>query len=269
MINIERELWPGITKAELIEYYISIADYILPHLKDRPLGLNICLNAVAQGGFFIRGMEGRAPSWATIFKTDRKHKAKGKSDTIEWLVCDNKVILVFIVNLESVDIHPWASRIDSPNVPDYIVIDLDPSDNDFNKVIDTALAAKKVFDTYKLKSFVKTSGETGLHLLIPCTGILIGASRKIAEHICKMIHEEVPDITTTNVSVNSRGNKLYIDLNQNDYADRVAAAYCVRAYHALTVSTPLDWKEVNSKLDPAAFTIKTIAKRLEKKGGFI
>ncbi len=140
LINIERELWPGITKAELIEYYISIADYILPHLKDRPLGLNICLNTAAQGGFFIRGMEGRAPSWATIFTTDRKHKAKGKSDTIEWLVCDNKATLVYIVNLESIDIHPWTSRIDSPNDPDYIVIDLDPSDDDFNKVIDTALS---------------------------------------------------------------------------------------------------------------------------------
>ncbi len=134
------------------------------------------------------------------------------------------------------------------------------------KSLTRRLAAKKVFDTYKLKSFVKTSGKTGLHLLIPCTGIAFGDSRKIAEHICKLIHEEVPDITTTNVSVNSRGNKLYIDPNQNDYADRVAAAYCVRAYHSPTVSTPLEWKEVNSKLNPHDFTIKTIAKRLEKKG---
>lgn len=96
--------------------------------------------------------------------------------------------------------------------------------------------------------------------------IVFGDSRKIAEKICTEIHELVPDITTTNVSVSSRGNRLYIDPNQNDYADRVAAAYCARAWHLPTVSTPLDWKEVTSKLSPSEFTIKTIPKRLEKKG---
>ncbi len=266
LINIERELWPGITKADLIRYYISLADYILPHLKDRPLGLNICMGSAAKGGFFIRGMEGKAPKWADIFTTERKHKAKGKSDTIEWLVCNDKATLVYLLNLESVDIHPWTSRTETPEQPDYIVIDLDPSDDDFKKVIATAQAAKKVFDKKKLISFVKTSGKTGLHLLLPCSGINFGESRKIAEKICEAIHKEVPDITTTNVSVNSRGNLLYIDPNQNDYADRVAAPYCVRAYHLPTVSTPLHWKEVNAKLNPHDFTLETMAERLTKKG---
>lgn len=134
LLNIERELWRGITKADLIQYYISIADYILPHIKDRPLGLNICLQSAAQGGFFLRGMEGHLPSWTTIFITDRKHKKKGKTNTIEWVVCNDMASLIYVVNLESIDIHPWTSRTGSPNNPDYIVIDLDPSDNDFKKV---------------------------------------------------------------------------------------------------------------------------------------
>src|SRR5665213_2426211 len=266
LVNIERELWPGVNKADLIQYYISIADYILPALKDRPLGLNICLQKTASGCFFVRGMEGRAPDWAEIFITDRKHKMKGKSDKIEWLLCNDKATLVYIVNLESIDIHPWTSRTTSANQPDYIVIDLDPSDDDFKKVIRTALAAKKLFDKHKLKSFIKTSGKTGLHLLIPCVGISFGDSRKIAETLCLEIYKLVPQITTTNVSVNSRGNLLYIDPNQNDYADRVAAAYCVRAYHLPSVSTPLEWKEVNPKLNLFDFTIKTIPERLRKKG---
>jgi bifunctional non-homologous end joining protein LigD len=181
-------------------------------------------------------------------------------------VCNDKATLVYIVNLESVDIHPWTSRISSPTSPDYIVIDLDPSDDDFNKVIKTAQAAKKVFDTHKIKSFVKTSGKTGLHLLLPCIDIPFGDSRKIAQHLCDNIHNIVPKITTTNVSVNSRANLLYLDPNQNDYADRMAAAYYVRAYHSPTVSIPLDWKEVNSKLNPGEFTIHNIAARLEKQG---
>ncbi len=90
LVNIERELWPGVTKANLIQYYVSVADYLLPHIKDRPLGLNICLQSPARGGFFIRGMEGKAPKWADLFTTERKHKKKGKSDNIEWLVCNNK-----------------------------------------------------------------------------------------------------------------------------------------------------------------------------------
>ena len=133
LINIERELWPDITKADLIQYYISIADYILLYLRDRPLGLNICLGSPAKGGFFLRGMEGHAPSWAKVFTTERKHKKPGKSDNIEWLLCNDKATLVYIVNFESIDIHPWTSRISSPTNPDYIVIDIDPSDDDFRK----------------------------------------------------------------------------------------------------------------------------------------
>jgi bifunctional non-homologous end joining protein LigD len=100
-----------------------------------------------------------------------------------------------------VDIHPCTSRIDSPVYPDYIIINLDPSDDDFQKVIDIALAAKKAFDNYKLKAFIKTSGKTGLHLLIPCMNIAFGDSRKLAVKICNGIHELVPEITTKNYRI--------------------------------------------------------------------
>ena len=95
LVNIERELWPGINKADLIQYYISVADYILPQLKDRPLGLNICLNSAAAGGFFIRGMEGRAPKWAKIFTTDRRHKMKGKSERLNgWFAMTKQPLFI-------------------------------------------------------------------------------------------------------------------------------------------------------------------------------
>ena len=111
LINIEEGFSPGVNKAKVIEYYISMADFILPQLKDRPLGLNICMSSAAAGGFFIRGMEGRAPSWAKTFTTERRHKIRGRSHGIQWLVCNNTATLVYIINLESIDIHPWASRI--------------------------------------------------------------------------------------------------------------------------------------------------------------
>ena len=265
LVNIERHIWHDITKADLIQYYISIADYIIPHLRDRPLGLNVSLYDPDKD-FFLRGMENNAPKWATIFETDRKHKMPGKSAKIKWLVCNDLATLVWIVNLECIDVHPWGARMQNPNEPDYIAIDLDPSGNDFDKVIKTALAAKTVLEKHSIKSFVKTSGKTGMHIFIPCSGIEYGQTRAIAEKICQTIHEMVPDITTLSTSTNSRGDKVYVDPSQNDYADRLAAVYCVRAYHIPTVSTPLEWKEVKPGLDPAKFNIDTIGARLKKKG---
>ncbi|HZG25503.1 MAG TPA: hypothetical protein VEZ17_13020, partial [Chitinophagaceae bacterium] len=117
-----------------------------------------------------------------------------------------------------------------------------------------------------IKSFVKTSGKTGMHIYLPCSNIEYGNARSIAENICQAIHRSVPAITTTSTSVNSRGNLLYVDPSQNDYADRLAAPYCVRSYKLPAVSTPLDWKEVKAGLDPASFNIQTISDRLAKKG---
>jgi len=265
LVNIERHVWKDLSKAELIQYYISISDYLLPYLKDRPLGINISQFDPAES-FFLRGMEGNQPEWATVFKTDRKHQKAGKSSKIEWLVCNDIATLVWIINQDCIDIHPWASRITSPNEPDYIGIDLDPSDNDFKKVIDTTLATKELLDQYKLQGFVKTSGKSGMHIYVPCTGIEYGTARTVAENMCQAIHELVPSITTVSTSVNSRGNKLYVDPSQNDYADRLAAAYCVRANYTPTVSTPLEWKEVKNGLDPQSFTIHTTSKRPAKKG---
>jgi bifunctional non-homologous end joining protein LigD len=217
-------------------------------------------------------MEGRQPSCAEIFSTKRKYPKPGKRNTIDYLVCNNTPTLLWLINLGCIDINPWSSTTSDPQHPDYIVIDLDPSDEDFKKAITTALAAKELFDKHKVKTFLKTSGKTGIHIVIPCRdfkfgeGKTKGEARIIAENICSQIHELVPEITTLNVSINSRGNKLYIDPSQNDIADTIASAYSCRPFHIPTVSTPLQWKEVKSTLDPHEFTIKTTLKRLEKKG---
>jgi bifunctional non-homologous end joining protein LigD len=268
LVNIEKVLWKSenITKADLLQYYIKVGPFILPHLKDRPIALNVNLDGPHSEGFFLRGTEGNHPSWARIYKTKRKHPKLGKSNTIEWLVCNDLATLIYVINLESIDIHPWNSRITSPNEPDYIAIDLDPSDDHFKKAIKTALVAKKLFDKHKLKSFVKTSGKSGMHLLLPCKGIGFEDARKIALYICNAINKELPSITTLSTATSKRGNKLYVDPSQNDYADRLAVAYCVRAAHHPTIATPVEWSEVNEKLNPRKFTIKTLLDRLETKG---
>jgi bifunctional non-homologous end joining protein LigD len=127
-------------------------------------------------------------------------------------------------------------------------------------------ATKQILDEAALKAFVKTSGKTGIHIYIPCRGFSFPAARTIAGNICQEIHNLLPKIRRTTLSVSARGNKLYLDPNQNDYADTVAAPYAARPYHLPSVSTPLNWKEINSRLDPAAFTIGTILKRIKSKG---
>ncbi|MCW3110512.1 MAG: hypothetical protein JWQ09_5018, partial [Segetibacter sp.] len=266
LTNVEKELWPGITKAHLIQYYHAVAPYIMPYLIDRPQSLHIKHLAATAPGMYIKDMEGHQPEWADIFTTRRKHKKKGKRNVIDYLVCNNEATLLYMVNLGCIDINPWTSRTTNYRNPDFIIIDLDPSDDDFQKVIDTAKAAKQFFDEHKLKAFPKTSGKTGLHLYLPCTGFTFPEARQIAEHICTGIHQLVPSITTTEVTITRRGNKLYIDPNQNDESDTVAAPYSARPFHHPSVSTPLDWKEINDKLDPLKFDINTIIARIEKKG---
>jgi bifunctional non-homologous end joining protein LigD len=264
--DIEREIWKGVSKMQLIQYYHEVCPFIMPHIKDRPQSLHVKpVNATAPG-MYIKDMEGRQPECAEIFSDQRKHKKAGKRDIIDYLVCSNEATLLYMVNLGCIDINPWTSRVTSTTEPDYIIIDLDPSDNDFKKAITAAEATKQILDEAALRAFVKTSGKTGIHIYLPCRGFSFPSARSIAENICSQIQKLLPKITTTTVSVSARGTKLYLDPNQNDYADTVAAPYAARPHHIPTVSTPLEWKEVNVKLDPLAFTVSTILKRIEKKG---
>jgi bifunctional non-homologous end joining protein LigD len=215
---------------------------------------------------YIKDREGHQPPCAELFTIVRRHKVKGKRDQIDYLVCQDEATLLYAVNLGCIDINPWTARIGSPFSPDFVIIDLDPSDNDFSKAIAAAKATKSVLDRYKLKGYVKTSGKTGIHIYIPVLDFTFAEARQAATFLCEEIHKLVPGITTTEISVNKRGNLLYLDPNQNDQADTVAAPYSVRPAPIPTVSTPLDWREITPKLDPSAFNMATILKRLENKG---
>jgi bifunctional non-homologous end joining protein LigD len=266
LINIEKKLWKDVTRADLIKYYHEVSEFMLPHLKDRPLSLHIKPFAPTQPGFYIKDMEGRQPKWAQVFSIERKHKKKGKRNIIDYLLCNDEASLIYTINLGCIDINPGTSRTSNYLHPDYIVIDLDPSDNDFSKAVRTAMDAKKYFTQKRLTAFPKTSGKTGIHLYIPCSGFTFTQARVIAEKICSDIHDMTPAITTTNVSVSGRKDKLYLDPNQNDEADTVAAPYSVRPASRPTVSTPLEWKEIKPDLDMNDFTIFTVGKRLKNKG---
>jgi bifunctional non-homologous end joining protein LigD len=270
--DIGRELWKGIPKGKLVLYYNSISEFILPHLMDRPQSLNLKLTHAGGPTTFIKDMENRQPSCADVFIDQRRVHKKGKRNQIDYLVCNNTETLLYMVDCGCIDINPWASRTTSPENPDYIWIDLDPTvgddpsseDQGFKKAVEIAMASREMLDRYGLKSFVKTSGKTGIHIYVPCAGINFHESRKIANAIGDEIHSITESISTRNETINQRGDNVYIDANQNDYADTIAAPYSIRPYHEALVSTPLHWKEIKSSLDRYDFNMNTIQARLKK-----
>lgn len=274
--DLERYLWEGVPKAQLVLYYHQISPYILPHITGRPQSLNLKLTHSGGPTTFIKDMENRQPECAQVFRDTRRVKKTGKRNEIDYLVCNNEETLLSMVDYGCVDINPWASRIQQPEQPDYIWIDLDPTvtktkhgsdeDRGFEKAIEVARATKEILDKYKLKAFIKTSGKTGLHIYLPCAGISFGQSRSIANRIGDEIHPLVKSISTRDETISHRGDKVYIDANQNDYADSLAAPYSIRPYHKPLVSTPLEWREVKKGLDRYDYDMLNILARVEKKG---
>jgi bifunctional non-homologous end joining protein LigD len=172
-----------------------------------------------------------------------------------------------MANLGCIEINPWNSTIEDLEKPTYTLIDLDPLDIEFSEVIKTANAVREILEESEIPSYCKTSGATGIHIYIPMGNKYnYEDTRKFAEIIAMLTNEKLPDITSVERKPEKRKGKVYLDYLQNRHGQTLASAYCVRPKPGATVSTPLKWEEVNSKLNPKNFTIKTIFRRLDKVG---
>jgi len=185
---------------------------------------------------------------------------------IDYIICNNKATLAYLNNLGCIELNPWSSTTKRLDKPDYMIIDIDPSDkNTFEQVIETALAYKKVLDKAGAVSYCKTSGATGLHIFVPMGGkYLYEQVRDFAEIISALVLEQLPEFTSMERNLKKRGNKIYLDYLQNSRGQTIAAAYSLRPHKDATVSTPLLWKEVKKGLQPSAFDIYTVPKRVKK-----
>lgn len=266
LTNQQKVYWPDekITKGELIDYYLSVADYLLPYLKDRPLSLHRFPNGIKGMSFYQKDLDlGSVPSWLKTFPV--LSESTGKH--VDYLICNNTATLAYMINLGCIEINPWLSRTAKPDYPDYIVIDLDPEDIAFEHVVDTANAVHNILEGYNIQSFVKTSGASGMHIYIP-TGAKYAyeTCRLFAEYIANEAHAQLPEVTSVIRAKSRRKKKVYIDFLQNSRGQTIAAPYSARPRPGATVSTPLHWKEVNKKLDIRNFHIGNTLKRLEKHG---
>ncbi|GEO10837.1 non-homologous end-joining DNA ligase [Segetibacter aerophilus] len=265
--NITKIYFPdeGITKGEVLEYYERMAPLIIPYLKDRPESLFRTPNGINQKGFFHKDAGDEAPSWV---KHIPLYSDSVKKD-IDYILCNDAATLVYLANLGCIEINPWHSRVKSLDNPDYLIIDIDPSDNNtFEQVIEAANVVKQIFDQAGAMSICKTSGASGLHIYVPLGGKYnYDQAKDFANIVCMLASAQIPEFTTLERSLTKRSkDKIYMDYLQNRKGQTIACVYSLRPKKGATVSTPLDWSEVKSGLTPQAFTIKTIHKRIEKKG---
>ena len=252
-----------ITKKKVVEYYQSIAEYILPFLKDRPQSLKRNPNGIADTGFFHKDAGEGAPEFVKSFPVYSESSDK----EIDYIICNDKATLAYLNNLGCIEINPWHSTTKKPDNPDYMIFDIDPSDkNTFDQVIETALAFKKILDKAGAESFCKTSGSTGLHIYVPMKKKYGYEEVKNFAHIISvMVCEVLPDFTTLERNLIKRGNnKIYLDFLQNRKSQTISSVYSLRPKKGATVSMPLKWEEVKKELTPGQFTIWNAAKRIKE-----
>jgi bifunctional non-homologous end joining protein LigD len=265
--NINKIYFPdeGITKGDVINYYIEMADYILPYLKGRPQSLLRNPNGIKAKGFFHKDTGEDAPS----FVKTKKIYSESTNKDINYIICDNKPTLTYLNNLGSIEINPWHSTVEALDNPDYLMIDIDPSDeNTFEQVIEAANVVKEVLDKAGAPSYCKTSGASGLHIYVPTAKRYTYEQVKDFTYlICMLANEQIPAFTTLERNLQKRGRKhIYMDYLQNRRGQTIACVYSLRPKPGATVSTPLLWKEVTRGLTPQDFNIKNIMKRVKKSG---
>jgi bifunctional non-homologous end joining protein LigD len=263
--NAAKVFWPeeGYTKSDLVAYYERVAPWLVPYLRDRPLVLARYPDGIAGKSFFQKDVPQWTPAW---IRRERIH-ARGVERDIDYFVVDDVAALRYVVNTGTIPLHLWASRVGSIERPDWLVLDLDPKGAPFTDVVKVALALRGILDRLELPSYPKTSGATGLHILLPLAArYSYEETRTFARLLATLAVEAVPAIATIARPLGARGGKVYVDFGQNGPGQTIVAPLSARPLPGAPVSTPLRWAEVTARLAPGRFTIRTAPARLERAG---
>ena len=264
--NLRKVFYPdeGYTKGDVLNYYGTIADLILPHLKDRPLSLKRYPNGIKDEYFFQKDAAESFADWLRTELIDSDHAGR----PIRYVFADNRASLLYLVNLGCIDHNPWMSRSPHLDNPDFVLIDLDPQDCPFEMIVDAALLVKEVLDEIGLEGYPKTTGGRGMHIYLPVEPIYsYDETRTVAELIARIVTRRKPELFTTPRSVSKRQkNRVYFDWMQNGKSKTIAAPYVLRAHPGAPVATPLQWEEVRRGLLPSQFHIGNAQARFAEKG---
>jgi bifunctional non-homologous end joining protein LigD len=268
--NLDKPFWPdeGITKGDLLAYYRDVAPAVVPHLKDRPFTMKRYPDGAYGKFFFQKDAPSHMPDWIPtvelLVSTREKPRQRRK---ISAPLVNDELALLWMVNMGCIDLNTWYSRVDKAERPDFVLFDLDPSDDvGFKEAVQVALLVKQALDALELESVVKTSGSDGIHVLVPIARRhTYDDTREFSAIVASALARTHRGLVTTEWTRAKRRGVL-IDSNQNGEGKTIASVYSVRPREGAPVSTPLRWDEVNEKLDPRDFTMDVVRERIAEYG---
>ena len=263
--NLKKIYWPAeqYTKGDLIEYYRAASRWILPYLRNRPLVMTRFPDGIDGKQFYQKDAPEFAPEWV---RTHPIWSDESQRD-VKYFVCDDEDSLLYIANLGCIPIHIWASSVGSLEQCDWCVIDLDPKEAPFSDVIRCAQVLHRLCEQIGLPHYVKTTGKTGLHIMVPLARLCTyEQSRTLGELLARVMLRDVGDVATITRHVTKRGDKVYLDYLQNRHGQTIVAPFSVRPLPGATVSMPLKWDEVVDGLNPRDYTMRNALERMELLG---
>lgn len=266
LTNLQKVFFPGLglTKRDLLQYYLDVSQWLLPHLKNRAMVMKRYPNGINGEFFFMKRAPSPRPPWIPVCSIEH-----GSGNVIVFPVIQHLSSLLWIVNLGCIDMNPWYARCDDVDRPDYLHFDLDPVVGaSFHRVLETALHVRDALDSIKIQNYAKTTGSRGIHVYVP---IVRGPTQKqvwtFAKTLAKELELRHPKIITAEYRVAKRPRgRVLVDYNQNAWNRTLASVYSVRPKAAATVSTPITWEEVERGVRVEDFTVKNVPARLKKLG---
>jgi bifunctional non-homologous end joining protein LigD len=267
LTSADRVLFPddGITKRDLFAYYDAVAAVLLPHLRRRPFTMKRYREGVGGQSFFQKQAPKGMPSWIRTrqFRTFRR---EGGSRLVDFPLVDSREALLWMVQMHCIDMNAWYSRVDKPHRPDYVVFDLDPPDGGFALAVRVAQLVRGALAELDLRSYVKTSGADGIHVLVPIARrSTFEETYEFAERVSRSLEERHPGLVTTEWLKRKREGVL-VDHRQNGWGKTIASVYSVRPRPGAPVSTPLRWEELSEDLTPRQFGMREVLARVERDG---
>ncbi len=258
--NAEKVLFPrdAITKSEIVAFYKDIAPVLLPLMKDRPIVCQRWPDGVDEFTWYQHRLPPRAPDYLRGVWIDGNRR----------IVIETVDALAWMANQAALTFHGWASRLESLEQPDWMVIDLDPgTKTTWEQTIEVAIALRKLLELLELSSVPKTSGQRGIHVLIPLRpGHNPKQAHHVAQQIALLLCKLLPELVSIDAEIEKRGGRLYLDHQQSFVGKSLVLPYSLRAVDGAPVSMPLDWSEIQKGLDPTSFNLKTLRQRLDAKG---
>jgi bifunctional non-homologous end joining protein LigD len=263
--NLDKVFWPreGYTKGDLIEYHREIAEWMLPYLEDRPLVMTRYPDGIDGKSFFQKDAPPYAPDWfkrVTLW-------SEGSERELSYFVAEDVESLLYVINLGTIPLHIWSSRVETLASPDWCILDLDPKEAPFTDVVTIARRLHEICEEIGLPSFAKTSGSSGVHVLVPLgRQLTYEQSRTLGQLLARVAVAELPDVATLTRSPDRREGRVYVDFVQNGHGRLLVAPFTVRPLPAAPVSTPLLWREVTSRLRIESHTLESVPRRMKRLG---